>query len=67
MGLPANAHLPSLHLCYERIILTSLTTDQDKIIIYRISQKGLIRIGSYVYLQPLVDKEMYLARYSEIL
>jgi hypothetical protein len=44
MGLPANAHLPSLHLCYERIILTSLTTDQDKtIIIYRISQKELIK------------------------
>jgi hypothetical protein len=43
MGLPANDHLPSLHLCYEKIILTSLTTDQDKIIVYRISQKGLIK------------------------
>jgi hypothetical protein len=39
MGLPANDHLPSLHLCYERIILTSLTTDQDKTIIYRITNR----------------------------
>jgi hypothetical protein len=44
-----------------------MTTDQDKTIVDRILQKGFMRVGSYVYLQLLVDKEMQLARYSEIL